>query len=582
MMIPLGQILSHGFLPAHIVCVQPTRTWKDLRQTISHIERQLSGGSTLPWLLAVDSTFYFVASLLACWQSGISVILSPDTQPGTLAQLRHHIHGIITDRPIAFTGILTLRVSGDERDASCNDFSETGSEWQGTNHNIERFDGVALELFTSGSTGERKRVAKTFAQLENEIAALQQQLRSGSLSLQTCSTVSHHHFYGLLFKVLWPLCCGVPFHERHYFFWEELLQRLPVGSVSIVSSPVHLRHLPQVARKFLRDWRETVIYSSGGPLPQETALEIMASGIASPTEVYGSTETGGVAFRQQAGKCRFPWQPLPGVSIKVESKLLYMKSLWLQDAADWFPTGDRAESAGNDGFHLLGRADQIVKILEKRVSLVEMDVRLSEHPLINEGRVLPLRSGKLSRIETLGAVIELNDIGKKKMFEHGKRSLVVELKRYLQQHFDPVIVPRRWRFVDELPRDTLGKVPLATLTSLFSKPTKPIIIDRERTASGCLLRLRVPENLAYVEGHFCQLGVVPGVCQLKWVIEEIEDFRGKKGVVTSMEALKFHNLLCPMQEFSMEFGLNSKTDKWSYRLFHGERKISSGRLQFAS
>ena len=575
-MIPLGQLFTTSQFPDSRVCFQPGRTWGELRHTVNQIQRRLPVAASQPWLLAVDSTFQFTAALLAGWQAGISLIISPDTQPGTLAQLRPLIGGCLADRPVELSGLPIIQLGNEVLPQSAENGEPVPIELPA--------EALALELFTSGSTGERKRVPKTFAQLDRELAALHQLWDDTCQGHVPCATVSHLHIYGLLFKVLWPLCRGDTVPECSFFFWEELLGQLPAGPATVVSSPAHLRYLPQAAQQFPRDWSQTRIFSSGGPLPLETALAVMTICGQAPVEVYGSTETGGIAARQQAGDREAAWRSLPGVSTKVEAGLLAVCSPWLPDAGQWLLTGDRAESAGGNEFHLLGRSDRIAKIAEKRISLTEMETILGEHPLVQEARtlLLPTRS-KFGR-ELLAAAIELNPAGLARLSELGKTALTAELKRHLQPHFEAVAVPRSWRLVPALPRDAQGKVTFAPLAELFAAhppPTGPIVLKREPTASGSLLHLQVPTNLAYLDGHFPRFAVVPGVVQLKWVTEEIAAFTGRPAVVTAMSAVKFHELLRPGQSFCLEFSFNAQTSKWNYRLFHGERTISSGRLQFS-
>jgi acyl-coenzyme A synthetase/AMP-(fatty) acid ligase/3-hydroxymyristoyl/3-hydroxydecanoyl-(acyl carrier protein) dehydratase len=580
-MISLGQILTAGYPAERPVCLGPARTWADLRQMSRKIQNRLPPEAAKPWLLAVDSTFLFVASLLACWQSKVPVMISPDAQPGTLAQLSSLIDGCITDRAENLLGVPVVRVAQKDGFRPKKTVSKMSHPSQVI---ARREDELALELFTSGSTGERKRETKTFAQLDNELLALQQQWGTECQGQTPWATVSHLHIYGLLFNVLWPLCRGEAFHDRGFFFWEELLAQIPDGPATIISSPAHLRYLPQEARRTQRNWDQTRIFSSGGPLPLEIALELTSVCGRAPIEVYGSTETGGVAFRQQRGGGLTPWQPLPGVSCKIEGGLLAVQSNRLPDPHRWFLTSDRAELEGKSCFQLLGRSDRIIKILEKRVSLDEMEAALRRHPAVHEARAALLPIEKISARELLGIAIELTELGKKNLAENGKPALTMELKRHLQLCFETVTLPRRWRFVGELPRDAQGKTPFKALIGLFnaqSKITKPEVLSRDATESGCLVHLRVPMNLTYLNGHFPEIAVVPGVCQLKWVIEEIETFCQQCRPISSMEAVKFHELLTPGQEFCLEFAGKAETGRWSYRLFSGEQKISSGRLQFA-
>ncbi len=571
-MIPLGQLLAAANFPDSLVCCPPGRTWGELRRAVRQIQGRLPAKASQPWLLAVDSTFEFTAALLAGWQAGLPLLISPDTQPGTLAQLQPLLGGCLADRAVELPGLPVMHLA----EVLAQDSQEHGGPVP-----IELpAEAVAVELFTSGSTGERKRVPKTFVQLDRELAALHQQWGDTCQGQSPSATVSHLHIYGLLFKVLWPLCRGDAMPERSFFFWEELLGQLPAGPATIISSPAHLRYLPQAARQIPRDWSRTRIFSSGGPLPLGTALAVMAACGQAPVEVYGSTETGGIASRQQAGDGAVAWQPLPGVSTRVEAGLLLVRSPWLPDADEWVSTNDRAEPSVS-GFHLHGRTDRIAKIAEKRISLTEMETILGGHPLVQEARTLVLPNQAKSGRELLGAVIELNPAGVVALEEQGKAALTAGLKQHLLQHFEAVTIPCSWRLVPALPRDAQGKVALAALAGLFAgtpPPTGPVVLKREPTASGQLLHLQVPADLTYLEGHFPRIPVVPGVCQLKWVTEEIAAFTGRPAIVTAMAAVKFHELLRPGQQFCLEFGFNARTSQWNYRLFRGERSISSGRL----
>lgn len=452
-MISLRQLLTRGHPLTQQVCVEPSMTWEGLGRATAHLCAQLPKASHAPWLVAVDSNYHFAAALLACWQLGIPAMLSADTQPGTLELLRSGIGGCITDHAISLDGVPVVRAEGPQAAAF--------QEW------IEpRPDAVAVELFTSGTTGQRRRVPKTFAQLDNELAAWEKVWPDEPSGQQVLATVSHFHIYGLLFGVLRPLCRGDVIHGRNHFFWEELLARLP-GIV--VSSPVHLRHLSKVAQTTPHDWSKVRLLCSGGPLAEDAAAEIVACCGQGAVEIYGSTETGGIAFRQQTWAGRPPWRALPGVSTRVEDGLLAVRSAWLPDE-NWLLTGDKAALDEAGRFVLQGRADRIAKILEKRVSLAEMEARLAGHPYVSAARVLPLPQAQEAQRDMLGAVLELTGQGSAQLSEHGTAAFENEIRQHLRRHFDPIVLPRRWRTVAQLPVDGLGKVTHESLVKLFACP----------------------------------------------------------------------------------------------------------------
>lgn len=110
------------------------------------------------------------------------------------------------------------------------------------------------------------------------------------------------------------------------------------------------------------------------------------------------------------------------------------------------------------------------------------------------------------------------------------------------------------------------------------KPTKPIHIKTEKTDTGCLLYLQVPDNLYYFDGHFPELPVLAGVCQLDWVINAIETYCGNKLSISAMEAIKFHHILSPGEPFLMEISFDADSGKWIYNIFSEDKTFASGRL----
>jgi acyl-CoA synthetase (AMP-forming)/AMP-acid ligase II/3-hydroxymyristoyl/3-hydroxydecanoyl-(acyl carrier protein) dehydratase len=566
--IPLHQLPTADYSPEHTVCWHPRKTWAELQGMAAGIVSQLSEPADRPWLLALDSAFHFAAALLACWHKGITPIVAPDTQPGTLRQLQSVIAGILADRPLP--EIDTRIVSPIATDRLPVWVARAPQD-------------RALELFTSGSTGIHKRIPKTFAQLADELAMLHQQWGSTLQGAPHFATVSHLHIYGLLFRLLWPLCGGDVFLDRSSLYWEEILGQLPAGAAAIISSPAHLIHLPQVAGQYAHDWRNIVIFSSGGPLGRDTALQIAEVCGQAPIEVLGSTETGGIAFRQQTRSLDWPWHPLPGVTVRVQTGLLEVRSPFLPEPTAWLRTGDRAELVGAQQFHLRGRADRIVKLSEKRLSLTAMESKLSQHEAVEQARLLLLPPQSHLERSHLAAVVVLTRQGRRLLEGVGTFSLIDTLRDHLLHDFEPVTLPRLWRFPEALPYNTQGKVAAEDLLALFQnppcdQPTDLLLLAKEDANAGYVLHCKVPENLYYLRGHFPQVPVVPGVCQLRWVIQSIETYSGRRLQLSAMEAVKFHHLLVPGQTFFLAVRLDREASKWVYRIFSDEQTFASGRL----
>ena len=157
--------------------------------------------------------------------------------------------------------------------------------------------------------------------LEAEIAALTQSFAPHSDNT-VLATVPPYHIYGLLFRVLWPLATERPFSTDLISYPDELSAAVENESgCMLISSPAFLkRALPVLDLVHLKKYLGPV-FSSGGPLPSPVAATYNAALSEPVVEVYGSTETGGIAYRSVT-EAETPalWRPLPNVEVSVDPK----------------------------------------------------------------------------------------------------------------------------------------------------------------------------------------------------------------------------------------------------------------------
>lgn len=306
---------------------------------------------------------------------------------------------------------------------------------------------LTIELYTSGSSGEPKCVSKTLRQLEAESRILEGFWGTLAAGATVIATTPHHHIYGLLFRLLWPLLAGRTFDNATISEPTSFVERLRATKVSVlVSSPAQLSRLHQLVDLANLPNRPALVFSSGGPLDPETAASYEHSWGAAPTEVFGSTESGGIAWRRQ-DQSRF-WRPLPEVQLSSDPDgALLVRSPFLPDETP-LRMEDAVEFNADGTFELRGRLDRIVKIEEKRLSLPDMEMWLSKHSSVASAVVAPL---VISGRTLLGAVVVLRS-------QSDRKSMIEMLRKHLSQRFDNVLLPRRWRFVDALPFNERGKL----------------------------------------------------------------------------------------------------------------------------
>ncbi|RZI43902.1 acyl-CoA synthetase [Herbaspirillum sp. HC18] len=322
-------------------------------------------------------------------------------------------------------------------------------------------DGVpseTLELYTSGSTGAPKCVRKTVRQLEAECSVQEKCWGQRIRQAVVVATTPYHHIYGLLFRLLWPLAAGRPFDNTTIGDPSTLLARLGrFEDTVLVSSPAQLSRFPDLLDLAGMTSKPLLVFSSGGPLAAGTAQAFSAAWGHAPVEVFGSTESGGIAWRRQTDDAR--WTVLPEVRIAadVDNALLVRSSFLPNDEV--LRIDDAVEIHEDGRFTLAGRLDRVVKIEEKRLSLPEMENWLAAHPAVGGSAVVPLRRGGRT---LLGAVI----VSRSGAIED-RKALIGTLKLHLSQKFDRVLMPRSWRFVDRLPYNERGKLALDNLAPLF-------------------------------------------------------------------------------------------------------------------
>ena len=135
-----------------------------------------------------------------------------------------------------------------------------------------------------------------------------------------------------------------------------------------------------------------------------------------------------------------------GMTLKAVNKRWHIQSPYLPDDA-YCPLDDELSLLDDGRFILQGRADRIVKIEEKRISLTELEQRLCESPFVSEVVTQALHKTRT----VIAAVIVLSQDGLDCQETKGRGELIKQLRKGLGQWFEPVALPRKWLFVE---RDT--------------------------------------------------------------------------------------------------------------------------------
>ncbi|HSE84713.1 MAG TPA: AMP-binding protein [Candidatus Binatia bacterium] len=532
------------------------RAWRELL-------RRRSGQA---FALYINDSIEFASALFGAWAAGKVIYLPGDRLPGTCANLHQFVNGYLGEFPSEWNPIAPT--SQDEK-AHTDPFDALKGDF------------IGLILFTSGSTGTPQPIAKRLFQMSREVTTLEAQFGKLLGAVDVITTVSHQHIYGLLFNVLWPLAVGRAIDAKTFYFPPELIGALAERDGLLVSSPAHLKRLPELSARAKISNRLRAVFSSGGPLSFEVVSDVKRLLGLVPIEVYGSSETGGVAWRQQHIKTDEAWIPMPGVTYRIDSEagVLEVRSPHLPNEA-WFRTADRALSLKDTRFLIKGRTDRIVKIEEKRISLAAIERQLTASSMVADAHVIVME-GHRPRI---AAFIVPSVNGRSKLAEFGVLVFNRMLRDALSQSIEPVGIPRVWRYLDALPTNAQGKTTYASLIALLDgKPSRSTLPRQrlvERNARRAVLELAAPSDLFYFDGHFPGMPILAGVVQIDWVIACGRQCFDLPPVFRGIHALKFQRIIAPENPFMVELVHEPAKSCLSFKITSRVGTHTSGTLLF--
>jgi acyl-coenzyme A synthetase/AMP-(fatty) acid ligase len=509
------------------------------------------------YALCLDDPFDFACALFALFACGKEPVIPATSTSAYLAALGDAYDAVLTD---ADMGALGKSVSPDAQAARARPAS--------------RIDAHApLTLYTSGSSGVPKPVRKTLAQFDAEVRTLEAQWGAMLGAATMLASVPHRHIYGLLFRLFWPLAAGRAFDRATCVEPLQLQARLAqCGHSAVVSSPAQLARWPGLPGFDALAPVPRVFFSSGGPLSGEAAVAYASSFEGAPVEIYGSTETGGIAWRQRDRSDA--WQPVPGVQLKCdEDGALLLRSPHLGHKG-WHRTDDAVVFDDDGRFHLKGRLDRVVKLDGKRVSLPEIEAQLARHPHVAQAAAVVLPGASRER---LGVLVALTEAGRSAFCALGRVALTKGLRAHLAAYVDAVVLPRRWRFCGALPFDARGKLPASAVAAAFEALPRGMEVLAQFEHDGVRhYELRVPPTLVHFAGHFPGLPILPGVVQIDWALHfAAEHVPGVRDIV-SIERLKFMAPVPPGAILQLTIAHDASRRRVPFGYRAGVRESASG------
>jgi acyl-CoA synthetase (AMP-forming)/AMP-acid ligase II len=341
-------------------------------------------------------------------------------------------------------------------------------------------DDVALILHTSGTTSRPKIVPL----LQSNVAASAEHIRA-SLDLTSadrCMNVMPlFHIHGLIAAVTASLAaggsvwCAPGFDALKFFGWMKDAQ--PTWYTAVPT--MHQAILTRAGRNadVIANTRLRFLRSSSASLPAQVMVALNETFGAPVIEGYGMTE----AAHQMASNPLPPRAQKPGAvgiaagpmvrtAHELENRLVdgtgeivisgpnvtpgyegnpeaNEKNFFMADGHRWFRTGDQGAFDEDGYLHLTGRLKEIINRGGEKISPLEVDGVLLDHPAIAQVVTFALPHPKLG--EEVAAAVVLVD---------GAEATEREIRDFATERMADFKVPRKVIILDEIPKGATGKM----------------------------------------------------------------------------------------------------------------------------
>ena len=349
----------------------------------------------------------------------------------------------------------------------------------------------SLILYTSGTTSKPKGVLHTHQSLNATIQGLVDSWR-WTFEDHILHVLPLHHTHGLVNKLLCAMSVGATCEFLPKFDAETVWNRFSEGKMTLFMA------VPTIYSKLIAFWEDQTEVRQKELSKDCQNLRLMVSGSAAlPVSVldkwesisghrllerYGMTEIGMAISNSYNGERRagFIGTPLPDVMVRIVDEIgdvietahkqgeihikgdTVFKEYWNKPQETinsftedgWFKTGDSAVLV-NDYYKILGRNSvDIIKSGGYKISALEIESKLLDHPEIDECAVVGIADEAWGEIVAAAVVSTFN-------------LQLSTLQDWASDKMAPYKIPRRLIVLNELPRNVLGKVTKNEIKKLF-------------------------------------------------------------------------------------------------------------------
>ncbi len=412
---------------------------------------------------------------------------------------------------------------------------------------------AVINFYTSGSSGCPKVVKKTLHNLIQEGLDLKEKFPV-SKGANSISTTTMAHLFGMTFHLFYSLLSGFKICTKTINYPLEVNN---FDNYIFISTPAFLQTVKNYNIQFKK--LPKYIISAGSKL-NEDVFEFLISSNNKIIEIYGSTETGVIAYKN------FPkddFTKFDNVEIEIKDNKTFIKSKYIFEKV--VEINDNIELKENK-LVLKKRKDRLLKIFEKRISPLEIEEKLNRNEFILESYVL--KSG-----DKLASIQALSDVGRDFLLKEGMGSLIKNLKNYIGKYFE--IIPQKWKFTDIIPKTQTGKIDTYCINKIFNvNCSYPVILNRIEGEYFITYKIFFQSSCNFFKGHFDGFNILPGVIQI-FIAKEFSNRKFNLNLGEGQwKRIKFSNIIFANSIVYLKLTKKEKTVDFEY--FDDDKTYSSG------
>ena len=350
----------------------------------------------------------------------------------------------------------------------------------------------AMILYTSGTTSKPKGVVTTHANIQAQIESLVQAWE-WSAADRIPLFLPMHHIHGIINVTCCALWSGATVESFARFDLSAILERVRADAYTVfMAVPTIYVKLIQALESASPENRQAIVagfarmrlmVSGSAALPASVHEHWTALTGQKLLERYGMTEIGMAISNPYHGERRpgAVGKALPGVEVRLKSESGAIvtgedepgeiqvrgpgvfRAYWNRPEAsaetfddDWFRTGDMAVLE-RGYYRIMGRLSvDIIKSGGYKLSALEIEAALLEHPNILECAVIGLPDDTWGEAVSAAVVLKENTTLD-----------LATLREWCKERLSVYKVPQRLLVVNELPRNAMGKVTKPAVRTLF-------------------------------------------------------------------------------------------------------------------